>query len=391
MRKAHYLAQFYAILALSTLTAVGPFSAHAAPPHIPATAVHPACKAEAVQDPRIAGRAQFVTFPDGRSVTVVGHAHGNRDIVNLASANEIGRLTAMNDSQFELVIRNIAKAAAKDITVESRGGGLGLKDVSATNHARQDYAYLNHLIRRQRLHFIGFEASHADVVAMIPMLARARSAILNDFDRRARHGGLRITRENLVDTLLVGKTANFYLFAENPELARVVKPMGFEDPVASSQDRLDVVSQASFDAMNALIREAGAIPNYQTLRQDPQYIRFAHTLDNFFNAGLYMRVDLLDNFKAQADQLLELAPFSLRPSVRNVIDATRARIENGRIRDHAVAHNLAKARGTGVHFAGAIHLTSTIRYLEEICTGEMGQGRPTLTGGSQPASSGGMR
>lgn len=129
------------ILLTAVQAFLAPLSALAAPPQ-PAFATTSACAVEDVIDANVFGRAFSVTFPDGREITIVGHAHGARDI--------------------PLRVFNLANTDARSLSTREFVGQLDAivsTDADFIVHAKEDYAFLRNLLRtRSDVRVIGVEA-----------------------------------------------------------------------------------------------------------------------------------------------------------------------------------------------------------------------------------------
>lgn len=98
--KVHFLA-----VAVALLSTFSTGEAQAAAP-----VAKTVCSAQANENPLVRGRSKSITFPDGRTITVVGHLHGTRQIYEIIDLIDSGRLALMSDSEFNQLLVRIADA-----------------------------------------------------------------------------------------------------------------------------------------------------------------------------------------------------------------------------------------------------------------------------------------
>lgn len=358
-------ARIYAFIALSILTAVSPFSASA-------NLVAESCKAKPVPDSRVAGRANTVTFPNGRAITIVGHIHGDRSFEALAQAVESGKLVAATDDQFNAVLEFLRNKDLMSMDQTLRDFGIPLNSPTATNHAYNDYSYLTDLIRqdttRQRIQFVGVESNPDFPARQVPRWRTARAVVLAEFHRRARNGTMFFNQAQLETIMLGGMMGNLYSYVANPQLAQHAPIMGFEDPKVT-KDSDDIYDQ--LDKARTLLNRARPAGT-----ADDGWMELLTKLSRGISV---MRTEALRTMEADMDRVQREAPEYARPYLPEVLAAIRRVKRVNELRDWAVAKNLTRMQRSGIHFAGFVHFPGLTRYLEHLCTKEANAIRPQVS------------
>lgn len=361
--------------------------------------VDPSCKAKPVDDPRVQGRARRVTFADGREITIVGHVHGDRQLYKLVDLMRSGQLYRLSDKEFEQLLRGIQATNSKENTslifnenrrqmianAKKKGydlskvldpdGGYELKTTSVLNHAKQDYAYLHHLISAQKADFVGWEGSHEQLVNNFPNYLSAKQILTLEAELRRLRGGITISNAELDEILLSSINGNTYAYIENPKLAERTPLVGTENKTAGqAYDKADSLGRIE-EVMKKLIALDNAFFESKTKSEQDEMKKNPKLQEFFFNL-LYLKEDVVqmiltpDEFEKRVRDLRESSLPWVKESVEELFQVLRERIMINTARDLASAANLAFQKRSGVHFVGLNHLRNTVTALEKICTQE---------------------
>lgn len=212
----------------------------------------------------VRGRAKSVTFADGRTITVVGHIHGDRQIDQISRMIDSGQLMAISDDEFNQMLKRIAADNRKPyegmITRESKARfaesfesqfgldisdmvrpseGFDFRSLTVENHANEDFKYVSEALAQpgSRIQFIGFEGSHETWINNIPYYMRARYELLRQFHLRRNRGKITFTQDQLEALILSASTGNVYAYMRNSDLERRVPMFGSEDAAIGAEAR----------------------------------------------------------------------------------------------------------------------------------------------------------
>lgn len=341
------------------------------------------CKAQPVQDPLVAGRAQSVTFPNGRVIMVIGHMHGARQFKNLSLLAHEGKVEGLSDKEFEKILRDILKENREPWLSDLLQTGYDLTDVNVLRHAEEDEKFLWGLMKKGAIQYVGFEGTQSLFPHYLVERNKARALWMKEFWRRKFEGRINLSEKEMRQALLSGQNGNVYIYLERPDLFRKFPLVGMEDEDVIKQDNENTYTAKLEEALQKLMTKDEAYA--ETLSEAEIEVRkkqlspLGDKLVKLYNAAHVMNIDKLTNLEEQIRSLHDEFPPRLAAELRVLTDAIRARVRGMRARDYGSARNLVSLHANVAHFVGLNHLRSTIRYLEDLCLQELNRSRPTIS------------
>lgn len=334
------------------------------------------CRATAVDDANVRGRAKSVRFPDGRIITVVGHLHGKRQIYDLVELVDSGQLSKMSDREFNTLLSEILK----ENKVRLPEFLFGLRNVSTLEHAKNDYAYIQQLLTknsgRPAIEFIGFEGTPYTARNNPIYFMRAARAILWEYDSRQKRRKLSVSKRKLREVLLSSMNANSYAYIESSKLRSRVSLIGTESEEAGNRHDKADPHAAMESAFKALLAADEA--HWKTRSKAEQDLVAKSKEGNTFQENLVklyadvttMKVNSIEELETRAAFLRGTKYYWLNDGFKTLIATMRQRIIVNLDRDRDSALNLVSQYQSGVHFVGLNHLENTISNLEILCSQE---------------------
>lgn len=386
----------------------------------------PECTGVSIDDPRVAGRASRVKFPDGRIITVVGHFHGDRQIYSITNLvqgdrdlrgilSDLDELSDMSDVQFSEMIKNILKensqpppfpvtrADYKQIQNDFKkkypflideanydlNRGLKINNVvynlSVFNNAKDDYSYLHSLLNVKDtpngIQFVGWEGTEVTRSNNLPALRKNYSAVIENFFKRInkKPNNISVNLNDVKNALLSGSGANSFIYMENPELMTKIPLIGTENPVTGkNQAEMDKF----FKNIESVVKELGeaddqfwarlSIAQREGYMKNKNFKRCLVASPKFFNKIKDMSFLSQAEFNTDVKFLhscLSHTPW-LKAPIEKLINLSVAHFKLESDRNRGSAETLVNRRQTGIHFVGLNHYRDTINQLEKICLNE---------------------
>lgn len=362
-----------------------------------------ACISVPIEDPLVKGRARMVRFPNGRSVTVVGHVHGSRQIYEIGALIKNSRLMQMSDAEFDTLLfrimnenRRVVPIGASKETKQSAvnfykkkfnidfsdllhpENALDLPEVTFERHAIEDYRYLNQLLgqKNSSVQFVGYEGTQRTWASNLPFYLRTRQVLLEQFALRKSRGQIKFSEYYLDPLLLSSSNGNAYTYMVNPQLILKVPMVGTEDEAVTSDPKNADPLEKMFQALNRLKAAGDTYLDSQTkiekkrLFNEPSLISFFVLALNAYSEVENMSFVSEADLEVQLTQLRAKTPHWLKGEVEELIETFRERVRINFLRDEASARNLVGLNKTGIHFVGLNHFRNTVRNLENLCKQE---------------------
>lgn len=332
-------------------------------------------------------RAVSVRFPDGRTITVVGHHHGNRQIYEIDKLEESGQLSQMSNSQFNELLQKILKENNEAIELAA----TGLKNSNVMTDAKEDLIILTDFLDSRKaphpIQFVGVEALEGHWQTAGPAVRRAASALRREYFKRYRSQQIAIAPDDLEALILSSMNANQYLYANYPDIEKAIPIVGTEDysVIRTNPDGLGRVDKA----VKALFKADEIYWNSKTDAERSRHSAnsknelFANSIMQLINQVQLIRIDR-EELEASIKKLSPLIFPWLKDETESLFEAFRVRIKFNESRDYASARYLVGRYQSGLHFVGLNHLRNTVRNLESFCRAEMTRA-PVY---SQPANMG---
>lgn len=360
------------------------------------------CTSQDVRDPLVMGRAKIVTFPEGRSITVVGHHHGPRQIYDLMDIIRSGRLYRMTNFEFNKLLSQIAEETRSkglpnekeertqlvDMMKSDYGldmsdiirpqDGLDYKNASVAEHSIADYRYTQQLLQgpHSKAEFIGIEANPKGMQFSISNGAITRTEILREYHKRRMRGGIEHSESDIEYILLAATNGSFYHYLRDPNLNQRIPLVPIEIEKANAlYDRNDGLSRID----NSIKKIMEMDKTYWDTKSEAQRNQFKARPLNLSYAGLLIHINnsvmRMSLSSSELNDLLikldQAAPPWIGSALPEFRSAVRDRFQANAARDKASARNLAIRRQSGVHFVGLNHLKHIVSNLEQLCRYEL--------------------
>lgn len=376
------------------------------------------CSSTPNKNPLVKGRSKTITFPDGRTITVVGHLHGTRQIYQISDLIDNGQLSTMSDDEFNQMLVKIADENRKPyqgtITRQDKSRfvdtirakydidisnivrpetGFDLPAMTVEKQAREDFAYLSQILARShnRIGFVGYEGTQETWSNNLPYYLRARRELLHQFYLRKGRGKITFNQEQIERLILSASNGSVYAYMRNPELNKTVPMFGSEDrdagaeservdPLQKMRDALQEVTKADDDYWKSKTEK-----EKQAFSSVPSNIAYGALLMHVYSEVQNMNISSYAELDALIGELREKSPFWLTSSLENLFRSLRERVRINFARDAASARNLVGRYESGIHFVGLNHFNDTMSNLENLCHRELNQSR--TTGTTRPSSS----
>lgn len=394
------------------------------PIHLFANSLEQRCTMKPVSDPLVAGRAWSVTFPDQRTITVVGHAHGARQIrelYELASNCELNRNQVnhgrfctpegklISDANFkELIIkiksenqivvdhfnekytdnyyknlRELFDLKESDFVLPKHFE-ISANKSSVIDHADQDYQYLKKIIPMQngKHYFIGHEATESITRADFPKYQYAINSAKKEFAIRSSPISLDMNYQDFERIIRSSSMGNIWFFHNHSKNYPNIRFIGTElEEIANNQNYNPIkeLSQ-SFEAINNQIDSIPEVkkvselnlPSDQKRKLLPHDIRLYIYLIQVaeFESGLLKNFRDTNDLLFIIEKIQSVRPKSLETETNEFINKLTRRVNFNSIRDFHSAKNMVAQKISGTHFVGMNHLANTVRYLSDFCRAE---------------------
>ncbi len=362
------------------------------------------CKAVNNENSLVTGRSKTITFPNGRTITVVGHIHGTRQINQIYDLIINGQLDKMTDQDFDALLMKISDKNSKSNELpwslqyknsvvkyfKNKYGinvskivhttiSYNLKSTSVESHAIDDFKFLSYLLAdsNSQIKFIGYEGSQETWVHNFPTYILARQELLKQFFRRKESGKLQFTLYQLENLILSASNGNVYTYMVNPNLNLSIPMIGTEDESVfikyKNVDTIEDMSKAYQEIIEAdkLYWKEKSITEKQAFNSIEANRFFIELLTYAFNEVLSMRISTYNELDKIIDYIKINSPKWIQPLLEKLFVAMKLRLQINIERDTASAINLASRNETGVHFVGLNHLYNTVSILENICHQEL--------------------
>ncbi len=368
-------------------------------------------------NPLVKGRSKSITFPDGRTLTGVGHLHGDRQIYQISDLIDNGQLVTMSDEEFNQMLVKIADENRRPYqgmitrqdksrfvsAIRTKYGidisntvhpetGFDLPVMTVENHAREDFAYLSQTLARphNRISFVGYEGTQEAWSNNFPYYLRARRELLRQFYLRQGSGKIKFTQDQIEQLILSASNGSVYAYMRNPEHNKTVPMFGTEDLAAGTEsERVDALQLMR----DALLEVRKADDDYWKTKSENEKQAFSSNPANIANGALLMHtysevqnmnISSYAELDALISELREKSPVWLFSSLENLFRSLRERVRINFARDAASARNLAGRYESGIHFVGLNHFNNTMSNLENLCRRELNRTSNTMT--SRPAA-----
>lgn len=165
------------------------------------------CSVRPVDNDLVKGRASRIVFPDGREFTVVGHAHGDAQIMTSDA------LADRSGANFDSLAREAIRKNRDDLR--------GISGLNPAQHAKNDAAFLRQELIGGKVGFIGLEQANLRASAK-SQIQKVQRDFKTNYYYRALLGRTKVGKEEMEELLLSGSTGAMFVIGHDLPSARVV-------------------------------------------------------------------------------------------------------------------------------------------------------------------------
>lgn len=309
------------------------------------------CDIQEETDPRIAGRSESVTLPDGKKITIIGFQHGDRGFWR--KVIDLLNQTRLSNSEFTQRLHKLLADVDSD---------FGLKD-KTIGMAQKNLSYLRDQMKSDSpLGFVADEARMEDSMAFQKLTPQVGSALYEQVWKRNLPPS-----PDYANTLLIVGGAATYLKMTEPSLFKSTSIVGFETDAAQNNAE---TTWNQFLATRAQLREAA--------KADPEYVqKMNETLDDIYSLYMTGPYDPAVHDKIIHDELQKKLPKEHFDLAMKTVDALLTTMKATLERDQANARSMIKTHQSGILFIGQLHLKSVARYVKQFCQQSSSNGGTT--------------
>lgn len=361
------------------------------------------CKAVPIRNQHVQNRSMQVLFPDGRTISVVGHLHGTRQIYQLYDFVASGEIKTMTDSKFMDLLRMINQENKESyqswITRQNKiklvkyfsdnynldltkmiqpNQGLNISEMSVQSHAFEDFEFIKSEISdHSKVQFIGFEGTQDTLNNNLELFIKTRKELLKQFSTRKLKQKFKINKNDIEHILLTSSNGNTYFYMINPKFKHKINFIGMEDEnIIELKNGAKPLEEMNIAYNNLILAD----DNYwksknektnDSFKSDQSYLHFSTLLIFAYNELNSMNIFSVNDFQVLMQKLRDTCPPRLSDLLEILILKFEQRFRLNHYRDYATAKNLAQRLETGIHFIGLNHLKNVVLYLEKICSDEV--------------------
>lgn len=299
-----------------------------------APAANEICRIEPVGG-QLGERANRVLFPDGRRITVIGHAHGEtKDILKLEGL--FADTTSSNEDFLAVRKKDLQEV---DLTLK---------------HFRAEVDFLLSEVHAKAVNFVALEAGNKVLEYFSDGTTRLFVFGQKNLEKRKLN-----EPQVFRDSILAYGGPGRYVKLFYPETRDKYEIVGVED---------DEVMQASLDAIDEAASQLGIL--YQRL---PAGHPFRVTASNMVdNAKYNYQAVLKFSEDAVIREFLDISPPEARIQMPKFIRTLYKLARLMRERDEKTRIKLLNQKGSGIYFVGFAHLQSQSELLRDACLRQTG-------------------
>lgn len=390
---------------LTLVTSVGAHQLFALSSNLKSNWISASCKAVPITDKYVNGRASVIRFPNGREITLVGHQHGERQVLAMADQIQSGEISGMSDKEFEDLLRAILKentASApsgetshnllRTIIFErldwefEKSNPLDNKNAdpsrigSVLKDALGDHAYLTQKVSSNPsaihpIEFVGHESMAHETEKIFEISLRSIDFLKKEYAKRAAQGKISLTHKQFNAIVLSASNGPFFFYSENRKLLNKIPLIGTESEDVIRDYRIEPsleplkLALEKLPLLKRLLSGTLSEKDHEFLKGNPRYKEFYGRIALIYIGVGTMKIASLEEFESEIRQLGPI-PYPLKMDSEVALSLARQHIGNNNAREWASAETLANRNQNGIHFVGINHFRGTINNLERICARE---------------------